>query len=106
MRYMTEHFISLSQETKARKAFEALDVNKDGQLSRLELIEGYKVIYGNEDEARMQVDNVMNKLDMNKNGTIDYKEFLVANFKKEDIINTKLLKQAFDFFDAVIHSLQ
>ena len=99
--YMSEHFISLEQEKKARESFEALDKNKDGQLSRAELIEGYKVIYGNEEEAKIEVDKIMLQLDINKNGTIDYKEFLMANFENEDITNTNMLKQAFNFFDAV-----
>eukprot|EP00826_Nyctotherus_ovalis_P034675 TRINITY_DN2909_c0_g1_i5.p1 TRINITY_DN2909_c0_g1~~TRINITY_DN2909_c0_g1_i5.p1 ORF type:complete len:120 (-),score=33.59 TRINITY_DN2909_c0_g1_i5:184-543(-) len=59
----------------------------------------YKILLGDAHKARARVDKVMEQLDMNNNGTIDYKEFLVANFQKNNVISLQMLKQAFDFFD-------
>lgn len=100
--YMTEHFMSLEREKKARLAFATFDINNDGQLSKNELIEGYTQLLGNRDEARTRVEGIMEQLDMNRNGTIDYKEFLVANLEKEEVTSQKALRQAFDFFDTVL----
>jgi calcium-dependent protein kinase len=100
--YASGHFMAEEQEKKAREVFEMLDVNGDGQLSREELLEAYKIILDDVNEAKAYVDKVMNQLDMNNNGTIDYKEFLVANFQKSNALNLRMLRQAFDFFDEVI----
>ncbi len=112
MSYMADHFVTLEQEQRTRQVFEMLDVNGDGQLSREELLEGYKILLGGDvEEAKIEVESTMNQLDMNKNGTIDYKgtplvlntqvEFMMANLKRTDLVNRQKLKQAFDFFDAV-----
>lgn len=100
--YMSEYFITAEQEKKAREVFKMLDVNNDGQLSKKELLDGYTTIIGDPEEAKGRVEEIMNKLDMNKNGTIDYKEFLVANFQCKTIDNKKMMREAFNFFDAVI----
>lgn len=100
--YMTEHFMSFEREKKVREVFANFDTNHDGQLSKAELIKGYTVLIGSEEEAKVRVESIMEQLDMNKNGTIDYKEFLVANFEKEKMTNQNALKQAFDFFDIVL----
>ena len=60
-------------------------------------------LLGNKEEAEIKVERIMDQLDMNKNGTIDYKEFLVANFEKEEIINFNTLKHTLDFFDAALY---
>ena len=100
--YMSERFITLDQEKKAREVFRMLDVNNDGQLSKQELLDGYTTIMGDPEEAKSRVDEMMEKLDMNQNGTIDYKEFLVANFQNKTMNYQKMLREAFDFFDAVL----
>lgn len=53
-----------------QKAFKALDVNSDGKLSRDELIEGYKKIYG--ELAESEVDKILARVDTNGSGEIDY----------------------------------
>lgn len=97
--YISEHFTAAEEEKKAREVFEVLDVNGDGQLSKEELLEGYRILLGDASRARVHVDKIMEQLDMNSNGTIDYKEFLVGNFQRSNVISLNMLKQAFDFFD-------
>ena len=53
-----------------QKAFYALDKNSDGKLSRDELIEGYRKIYG--ELAEEEVDKILAKVDVNNSGEIDY----------------------------------
>jgi calcium-dependent protein kinase len=77
--------------------FQKLDKNKDGQLDRNELIEGFREIYGQVVEA--EVDEIMALADLNGNGEIDFSEWLVATSKRQDIVNSKMLGQAFRYFD-------
>jgi len=89
--YMTSHFISAEQEQKAREVFEMLDANGDGQLSKDELLQGYKIILnGDIEEAKKQVDELMMQVDMNKNGTVDYKGIFLISFPICRIFNDKL----------------
>ena len=37
--------------------------------------------------------------DLNGNGELDYSEWLVATTKRSDLVNSKKLQQAFQFFD-------
>ncbi len=72
--YMADHIMSLEQEQKMRQVFEMLDVNGDGQLSKEELLEGYKILLdGQVEEAKREVETTMAQTDLNHNGTLDYK---------------------------------
>jgi calcium-dependent protein kinase len=71
--YTAARVISKEDEKKLREAFEALDVNHDGQLSPEELLEGFQVLYnGDQVMARKEAVQVMQRADLNKNGSIDY----------------------------------
>jgi len=71
--YMASHVVSKEEEKKLREVFSQFDTNGDGQLSQEELLEGYKQLYGGEEElAQEAVSKIMNNIDINKNGTIDY----------------------------------
>ena len=45
---------------------------------------------GNDETAENQADYVMHKLDLNKNGTIDYNEFLMANLTRHSLSKQRL----------------
>ena len=59
-----------------------LDKNNDGQLSVEELVEGYSFLGRSDVENRekivMEVNEIMEKVDLDKNGFIDYSEFVCA----------------------------
>ena len=59
------------------KVFKAFDKNGDGKLSMQEVKEGYLEHYGKvmSDE---EVEEMFNKVDIDKSGFIDYSEFVVA----------------------------
>jgi calcium-dependent protein kinase len=56
--------------SELQRAFKALDKNSDGKLSREELIEGYRKIYGG--MAEEEVDKILLKVDADGSGEIDY----------------------------------
>lgn len=70
--YMASQQLGKSEEKKLRETFEILDIDKNGSLSRDELLKGYMMIYKDEKRAKYEVERVMTKLDLNQNGSIDY----------------------------------
>lgn len=80
-----------------QKAFKALDKNSDGKLSRDELIEGYRKLYG--ELAESEVDKILARVDANGSGEIDYSEWIVATINKEKLLSKEKLKAAFTLFD-------
>ena len=52
------------------KVFKALDKNQDNKLSKDELVEGYRKIYG--DMAEEEVNKILEKVDADGSGEIDY----------------------------------
>ncbi len=102
MAYMASHMQSKETETRLRAAFQAFDKNGDGLLDRSELIEGYLKLGMKRTQAAKVVENIMATIDLNKNGTIDYSEFLMANMNKEEVLSQEKLKEAFRLFDKVL----
>jgi calcium-dependent protein kinase len=92
-----------------QKAFKALDKNADGKLTKDELVDGYRKIYG--EMAEDEVDKILARVDANGSGEIDYSgkllsksnnlalEWVVATINKEKLLSTEKLKQAFTLFD-------
>lgn len=61
-------------------------MNKDGKLSREELIAGYHSIYG--DMTEFEVDSILSAADLDGNGTIDYAEWRAATTKFNAKVST------------------
>lgn len=55
-----------------------------------------------EEEAEEEVNRIMQMVDLDKSGSIDYTEFIAATLDKKKIINKERLEQAFNMFDKVI----
>ena len=81
------------------KIFKSIDKNKDGELSKAEMINAYrenKSIFNAFKLNEGHIELLFNRLDLDCSGSIDFLEFLVAmkNFSAE--LNKKNLKKAFD----------
>jgi len=70
--YIVTQLMNKKEKDELQQTFMALDKNADGKLSREELVEGYTTIYGSKDQAIKEVDALMNKVDVDHNGYIDY----------------------------------
>ena len=71
--------------------FRQLDKNGDGMLSKEEILEGYNEVFGiyiNEEE----VDKIFNDIDLDKNGTIDYTEFLMSTLNEKIFLTNEKLQ--------------
>ena len=74
-----------------------LDRNGDGRISRDELLEIYKEVFGI--DSNEHVTNIMENVDTDKNGFIDYSEFVQATLDSEILFSRKNLETAFQTFD-------
>jgi len=91
--------ISINEEIKILKEeFDKFDVNKDGEISKGELIECLKKCYSHKESVE-RAERIFNEIDFNDDGKINFSEFLTANFKKEKLLSEEALEKAFKLFD-------
>lgn len=77
--FLVNYLASKEEKAQLLKIFQSLDLNGDGQLSREELITGYRKMM-NEVEANEIVNKIMQTVDKNNNGAIDYTGTLNYNY--------------------------
>ena len=91
--------ISINEEIKKLKEeFDKIDVNKDGEISKNELIKCLEVLYPSQ-EAIDRANQIFKEIDFNNDGTINFLFFLTVNIKKEKLLNEETLDNAFKMFD-------
>ena len=78
-----------------RETFIKLDTNGDGTLSLSELQQGISSIPG----VNLQIENIMEEIDVDKSGRIDYTEFLASTLDKNIYLQEERLYAAFKIFD-------
>jgi len=81
-----------------RDTFSQFDKNGDGMLPAMELKAGISKIPGctmTEDD----VDNLMTVMDSNRNGFIDYTEFIAGCLQSHNYLQENHLKTAFAYYD-------
>eukprot|EP01017_Pseudomicrothorax_dubius_P032473 TRINITY_DN4259_c0_g1_i1.p2 TRINITY_DN4259_c0_g1~~TRINITY_DN4259_c0_g1_i1.p2 ORF type:complete len:211 (-),score=44.33 TRINITY_DN4259_c0_g1_i1:113-745(-) len=79
-----------------RRLFEKFDVNGDGILTFDELRSG---LVGVNDKTAKEIHAVFDSLDTDKNGFINYTEFLAATIEKSTYMKEEKLSAAFRLFD-------
>ena len=98
--------LRLQQEEleEIKKMFNLLDKNKDGTLSKAELRQGldnltlFEMLQDlNEDEDSFQA--VIEKIDLDNDGRIDYIEFMQSAIKHKALLNQKNLQIVFNMLD-------
>eukprot|EP00914_Ancora_sagittata_P011954 GHVO01023177.1.p1 GENE.GHVO01023177.1~~GHVO01023177.1.p1 ORF type:complete len:548 (-),score=88.06 GHVO01023177.1:70-1713(-) len=104
--------LTTAEETKSlTDIFRKLDTNGDGQLDRKELVEGYAVLMqSNQEKGQVaedmspgaiesEVDKILESVDFDKNGTIEYSEFVTVAMDKRLLLSRERLQAAFNMFD-------
>jgi len=91
--------VSLNEEIKKLKdEFDKIDENKDGMISKEELIHCMDLLYPHE-EAIKKANEIFEEIDFNNDGSINFSEFITVNLKKEKLLNEDMLQKAFKMFD-------
>lgn len=96
--YMTIQYISMADIKDLKEVFLLLDKDYDGKISQKELLAEYCKLV-NEKEAKSVVQKILSEVDSDRNGFIDYSEFLRANVDIRKIVNEENLRNAFRAFD-------
>lgn len=101
----TLNFISSQLTTREEREtmtdfFRALDTDQNGTLSKEELKQGFAELFGNSVEnIDSEIDRIMNEVDINKSGEIDYSEFISATLNRNTLLSKQRLETAFKAFD-------
>ena len=70
--YIASQELTKDEEKQIKCAFEALDTDKNGSITKDELVRGYILAFGKEAEAPAEAERILRRLDVNQNGSIDY----------------------------------
>ena len=75
-----------------QKAFNVIDTNNDGMISKAELLVGFTNMYkDDEDKAYKEVKEIFDKVDIDCSGFIDYKEWVVGTINKNKLLTREKL---------------
>jgi calcium-dependent protein kinase len=96
--FMVHNLAKVEDVKELKNVFLAFDLDGDGRLTKDELIKGMSQVM-TKGEATNDVDKVMSVIDVDKNGYIEYEEFLRATLDKEKLLSRENIKIAFDLFD-------
>ena len=88
---------------RLRKLFIQIDVNGDGRINNDEFRKALQNYGFN--LTSTEITQLMNKLDANNNGYIDYTEFIAGCMKSKIYMKEEHLKRAFSFFDKVFFTV-
>jgi len=96
--FITTQLLTKEETQHWRDVFNSIDSNGDGHLSREEMIEGLSKTMPAE-EAEAEVEKIMQQVDTDQSGHIDYTEFLNASASLGKQMSTSVLEKAFKMID-------
>lgn len=97
--FIVTQMTSQSEKDELQKTFQSLDKDSNGVLTKDELIEGYKKVFAERSNPELEVQRIIEEVDINNSGQIDFTEFIIATMNKEKLLNQNKLEQAFHLFD-------
>ncbi|CAG9329261.1 unnamed protein product [Blepharisma stoltei] len=95
--YIVSQFSNQCEEKAYIELFRKLDKDHNGILSREELISGCRALGVCEES---NVEEILDRIDMNRSGSIDYSEFVAAVINWNSETQIKKLEQVFQLYDA------
>ena len=95
---ITTQLVSSESIKELREIFKAIDTDKDGRLSREELLTEY-LKHFDAASAEEEVGRIMKAVDSDNSGFIDYSEFIKAAIDSKMLMSAENLKSAFGLFD-------
>ncbi len=99
MAYLIHNIPQLQSIKDTYKIFLTYDENLDGRITKNEMLKVFKNLLGMDSKAEEEVETIFNKMDNDKNGYIEYQEFIIASIDKSIFLKEENLKFAFKFFD-------
>ena len=99
--FIVQNVADNEEKNKLLEIFKSLDKDNDGILTKDDISLGYQQIFKINDPSGV-VNKILDRIDSNNNGTIDYMEFLMGTMNKKKILSKKILERAFKLLDKVI----
>jgi len=96
--YIVHNLTNKDDLDEIRKVFTEFDENGDGKLTKDELIKGLSRVISPE-EAKKEVFRIMDMIDGDGNGFIEFEEFMQCSLHKDKILTDENLKTVFNLFD-------
>jgi len=97
--FIVTQMTSQAEKDELQKTFQSLDKDSNGVLTKDELIEGYKKVFSDKGNPEIEVIRIIEEVDINNSGQIDFTEFIIAAMNREKLLNQTKLEQAFHLFD-------
>lgn len=96
--YIVHFFYASNEIDDLRNIFLELDVNGDGRLTYQELRNGFDRIFGKQ-MTDIDFNNIIEDVDQDKNGFIEYQEFLRVGLNRKAVLSERHLQLAFEKMD-------
>ena len=92
------HDLNTNKEIQfLKKVFRSIDKDFDGKISKKELQVFINKFMNS--SLDIEIDQMFDNMDADKNGMIEFEEFLIASINKNKLLNEDNLKKAFERFD-------
>ncbi|CAD8073319.1 unnamed protein product [Paramecium sonneborni] len=98
MQFITTNLMTNTEKEGLMIEFKKIDKDGNGQISKDELLQVYMKQY-DEIKAKQMVDDIFEKVDINKSGFVDFTEFMMSAASEEKLLSKIRLQQAFNMFD-------
>ena len=96
--FIISQIISLKDTKEIRDVFQLIDKDNDGKISKDDLIEYFK-LSKNLDEAIDEAEQIIDNLDFDKKGYIEYSQYLKASLDTNLILSKNNVTMAFNMLD-------
>ncbi|CAK80148.1 unnamed protein product (macronuclear) [Paramecium tetraurelia] len=98
MQFITTNLMTNTEKEGLLNEFKKIDKDGNGQISKDELLQVYMKQY-DEIKAKQMVDDIFEKVDINRSGFVDFTEFMMSASSEEKLLSKIKLQQAFNMFD-------
>ena len=95
--FISYHFNDKPLLHELSRIFYKIDRNTDGKITKEDLLNAYEE--AGEKISKKELDEIINMVDFDKNGFIEYDEFIRVCIPEDRLFTESNLKNAFDLFD-------
>ncbi|CAD8117798.1 unnamed protein product [Paramecium sonneborni] len=99
IQFISVQLVKKEESQKLFQTFKSLDQNGDGVLTKDELLKGMISADIDHLKAETMANGIMEQLDVNESGKVDFTEFISAALLQQQKITINNIKQAFRMFD-------
>lgn len=96
--FIASQLLTKEEKDKIDDVFRAMDVTRDGKLSKMEVKAGFFQVFGTF-LSDQELDDMFSRVDCDGTGVIEYSEFVTASLGETDLLSKDRLKKAFQLFD-------